>query len=371
MRRRFFILLLLALSSLVAHARVPEIRVLLDRVPQAHYRIEGPHRGFVARNPAFETSLPLVWPITVRSGRIYVDGTNIGESLTFEPVGHLLGWAGQSYRGRIQFVASDDQLLVINVVDVENYLRGVVPSEMMASWPAEALKAQAVAARTYTLASLDADGAYDICATIECQVYAGAAAENPRTDRAIEETRGLVLTYAGDLARTHYHSDSGGVLASSAEVWGNRVPYLAGRNDVSSPSPHRSWRHTFDSARLERLLSGRGHRLGRLTSIRITAYSESGRAVAAEFIGTNGRAVVAGASLTSLFRAAGLKSTRFTMTGPLTARGDGWGHGVGMSQYGARQLASAGYGFEQILHFYYPQTLLQALASSEEDQGGP
>src|SRR5690606_8349135 len=130
------------------------------------------------------------------------------------------------------------------------YLRGVVPSEMQANWPLEALKAQAIAARSYTLTSLQPDSDYDICATVECQVYRGIAVEHERSDRAVLETAGLVLMHDGAFARTYYHSDSGGVVASSAEVWGESLPYLVAVADISQNTPHRRWEARLDPVRM-------------------------------------------------------------------------------------------------------------------------
>ena len=247
------------------------------------------------------------------------------------------------------------------MVDLESYLRGVVPAEIPASWPAEALKAQAVAARTYTLASLETGENYDVCATTECQKYSGVAVEHPRSDAAIVATAGIVLTYQGTFAKTYYHADSGGVLASSAEVWGDVRPYLVAQQDVPSTTPHRSWQKQLEAVAIQTSLQEFGTEVGPVQALSILAYSESGRVSSVEITGAWGSAQLSGQNLTKLLRTWGLKSTRFVMTGALSAQGDGWGHGVGMSQYGANALASANYDYSQILAFYYPTTDLQTL----------
>ena len=248
------------------------------------------------------------------------------------------------------------------MVGLESYLRGVVPAEMQANWHLEALKAQAVAARTYTVTSLKPYADYDICATTECQEYRGVAVEHPRSDRAIADTAGQVLTYGGQFARTYYHSDSGGVIASSAEVWNRARPYLVAHTDVEISSPHRRWEKVVDGAEVAASLEQRGKGVGTVLALRILSYSESGRVTSLEVTGSAGSTVLSGTKLTKLLREWGLKSTRFAMAGNLVARGDGWGHGVGMSQYGAKSLAQSGYGYAQILGFYYPGTVLQRLA---------
>lgn len=360
---RRFIILLVLLFITQTHAQ-PLVRVLLGETPQSvEVRFAGAHRGYVDGQLRFTAELGLSWPLTAKNGQIYSDNQIVGHRVTLEPTsGELVTWQGKRYRGAIRFVAKGDRLRVINVVDLETYLRGVVPAEMQASWPLEAVKAQAVAARTYTLASLQPSQDYDVCATIECQVYNGVAAEHPRSNQAIEETRGVVISYGGTYAKTYYHSDSGGMLASSAEVWGNAEPYLVAQADVSQSSTHENWQKNLDPTLISTSLKAQGKDVGTVTAVRILEYTESGRVARLEVNGSAGSTVVEGTTLTKMLRAWGLKSTRFSMTAALTAKGSGWGHGVGMSQYGAKALAESNYNFKQILVFYYPGTTLQRLS---------
>jgi stage II sporulation protein D len=356
-------LVLCAFAASVGVARAePTIRVLLGDVTDAvTLRLDGAHRGYVDESFRFEATLGLTWPVSVQGGMLTVDGVRLGRSLRFESASGIVEYEGASYRGALALVAHDDRLLVLNHVGLESYLRGVVPSEMPAEWPLEALKAQAVAARSYTLANLKPGEPFDVCATTDCQVYRGMRVEHERADEAIALTRGVVLTYGDAFARTYYHSDSGGAVASSREVWGYSAPYLVARADVAARTPHRQWEYRLDAAALTASLRTYGIDVGGVRAVRIVGYSESGRAERAEVIGDRGRATVQGAALRNILRGAGLKSTRITMLGDLVARGDGWGHGVGMSQYGAMTMAASGYGFDQILAFYYPGTLLSGL----------
>ncbi|MEX2535374.1 MAG: SpoIID/LytB domain-containing protein [Trueperaceae bacterium] len=372
MPRRFLVFIcfqVVLLSLGDALAQDLEVRVLLERVShEVYFEIGEGHQGYADGRLLFDTPLGIGWPIEARAGRLLVNGALIGSSFMLAPRSAEVAWAGGVYRGALRFVAAGDELLIVNVVDLEEYLRGVVPAEIPAAWPVEALKAQAVASRTYLITYLDPRSRYDICATVECQMYSGTSAEHRRSDRAIAETAGLVLTYGGDFAQTYYHSDSGGALASSAEVWGTALPYLASRADVVSSTPHRRWREAIDPQQVARALSTLGYHVGSVRALRVTAFSDSGRALRAEVMGSAGRVSLTGSPLTSLLRESGLKSTRFTMVGDLVAQGDGWGHGVGMSQYGAKALADSGYLFDQILYFYYPDTLLQRLATSSGER---
>lgn len=353
-------LLLVVVASLAGVAGAQTlVRVLLADVPGVTIEFGGPHRGGLDGR-AFATPHGLAWPLAAVGDRLWVDGREVGSTLDLTSDAGVV-WNGRRYRGTLRLMARSGAVRVINVLDLESYLRGVVPAEMQASWPAEALKAQAVAARTYTLHHLDAGRDHDVCATVECQVYRGWDAENPATDAAIAATAGEVLTYEGVFARTFYHADSGGVIASSAEVWGADLPYLQAFQDVANAGPHSVWTARLDARRVGTQLALAGVQVGTLVRLRVLETSLSGRVVRAEVVGSAGRAVLEGVTLRAQLRAWGLKSTRFVMTGDLTMRGEGWGHGVGMSQYGARTLALAGHDYLQILGFYYPATVLQRL----------
>lgn len=351
--------LLATLGSVTAQAVPPlrtQVRVLLATAPSVMVGADGAHRGSVDGVPRFATAFGLAWPVAARDGRLLVDGQAVGTRLTVEGDGSFVLFDGRRFRGAISLRADGDMVEVLNVLDIESYLRGVVPSEMSASWPMEALKAQAVAARSYTLASLDPGGRYDLCATVDCQVYRGVEAEHPRTDAAIAATAGVVVTYQGTTAKTYYHSDSGGVVASSQEVWGQPSPYLVAMQDVASSTPHRAWTYRLDPALVAASLRAVGVDVGTVQGVRVAALSESGRVSELEVHGTAGMRVLRGLRLRTLARGWGLRSMRFQVQGGLTVRGDGWGHGVGMSQYGARSLASSGHDYSSILAFYYPST---------------
>ena len=360
LRRHVFfcaLLLLLFFSSALAQ----NVRVLLADIGPSHTVVmSGAHRGYINGQLKFSAALGLSWPLSVAGGQIYIDGQPVGRTFRLEPTDGVVYWDGKPYRGALGFMANSQGLTVVNVLDLESYLRGVVPVEMVAaSWPLEALKAQAVAARSYALQRLGSSEAYDVCGTQACQEYGGISVEHPRSDQAVAETAGLVVTYGGNYARTVYHADSGGAVASAEEVWGGAFPYLVSMRDVDGRTPHRSWQLALEPSQLAASLAARGHNVGTVSALRPTSYSASGRVAAAEIAGSAGSVQLSGSQLQSLLREVGMKSTRFNMTGPLAAQGSGWGHGVGMSQYGARALAEAGYSHLQILAFYYPNTEFQ------------
>ncbi len=345
------------------------IRVLLgSESSHIDYHMNGPHQGYVNGNLLFSTNVGLSWPISARANELVVDGMAIGQSLKLEPLSDTpIYWQERPYRGNLELVAIDDTIQAINIVDLEDYLRGVVPAEMQASWPMSALKAQVVAARTYTLASLSPDAAYDVCATIECQVYEGMSAEHHLSDQAIHETTGMVLTYGDTFAYTYYHADSGGEVASSLEVWGLNLPYLDVKTDYVQNSPNSNWTFNLEPNTVQKVIKAYGYDIDRVKSVRILEKSNSGRVAKIEIRGEVKTLELQGTILHKIIRDWGLKSTHFELVGGggLLVRGEGWGHGVGMSQYGARTLANHNYDYHQILDFYYPGTVLRQLQREE------
>src|SRR5262245_37127227 len=149
---------------------------------------------------------------------------------------------GKPYRGKLELVAQGAFLRVVNVVALESYLQGVVAGEVPFSWPADVLKAQAVAARSYAIASLLKGKPFDLYSDARSQMYLGVAGETPSTTKAVADTAGEVVLYGGKVATTYYFSSSGGKTASAADVFGFSVPYLVSRPDPwDKASPYYRW----------------------------------------------------------------------------------------------------------------------------------
>ena len=344
------------------------VRVLLENeLDHIDHYIDGAHQGFVNNGLLFTTNTGLNWPISVQGNELIVEGTTIGRNLRLEPLNNdPIYWEEKPYHGSLELIAIDGNIRAINIIDLEDYLRGVVPAEMQASWHMSALKAQAIAARTYTLASLSPNAAYDVCATTECQVYKGISAEHYLSNQAISETAGMVLTYGDNFAYTYYHADSGGEIASSLEVWGMNLPYLTAKKDYVQNSPNANWTFNLEPYKVQKVIKAYGYDIDRVKSIHILEKSDSGRIEKIEIRGEATTVALEGTVLHKIARDWGLKSTHFELIGGgLRVRGEGWGHGVGMSQYGARTLAEHNYDPEQILEFYYPGTVLRQLQSEE------
>lgn len=294
-----------------------------------------------------------------------------GEVLTIRPsrAGEL-ALDGRRYRGALELRHKSGGLTAVNIVPVDDYLRSVVPEEMPTDWPAEALKAQSVAARSFSLASRGrhASEGYDLCTTTHCQLYTGTAAEKTASTAAVRATRGEVLTYGGKPIEALFHTDSGGMTESSENVWGSHVPYLRTVRDAQIKTL--PWTKTITRADLERKLAAKGHAIGKVRSIALSPLAigraakdrtASGRVKTMTVKGTKGAATLSGTTWRSLL---GLKSTLFDAKltkDAVTFTGYGSGHGLGISQWGAKRLAETGKSYADILHHYYTGTTLQQL----------
>ncbi|TMI75275.1 MAG: SpoIID/LytB domain-containing protein [Bacillati bacterium ANGP1] len=291
-------------------------------------------------------------------------GTRFENSIRLSPTeGGRLYIGIRPYRGLLELRRTGSgRLTVINEVDLEEYLYGVLKMEVDPEWPADALKAQAVAARTLALQSMGrfASEGYDVRATTDTQVYGGISAEDPRTTAAVEDTRGEIMTYEGRPIFAAYHSDSGGYTESSELVWGGRYPYLQAVPDpYSTGAPNHEWMVRMDLPAFEERLRRAGRSANGITGIEVVETTPSGRVGLVRITGTHGVVTVKGTDLRAIMGATLLRSTLFIVRitpdeQPLVEfLGRGSGHGVGLSQWGARGMAASGRTYTEILKYYY------------------
>ena len=364
-----------------------------------------------------------------------------------------LKFNGRTYRGSFLIT---QRAGLLNVVNIEQYLYGVLPAEVGANWHMEALKAQAISARTYALKqSMNrSDKGYDVVDTDADQVYKGVGIETTKTNQAVSSTSGQVLVFGNELAYTYFHSDSGGHTANALDVWGSHQPYLVGVPEVVNyKSPVSSWSAKFSNAKIQSAFKKiTGADLGTITELQVSEVDDGGRAVTITAVGKNGTRTVKASQFRLNLDPRTLKSTMFTPSGGafnvnnqttpsglvgsqkkisiptsgltfeeeqriarMTAEGvftttelidmltnpnkkknyyqtglgrstrehqasqpakprskygysieksgsefvfygRGWGHGVGLCQWGAMAMADNGYKAEQILTHYYPGT---------------
>ncbi len=274
---------------------------------------------------------------------------------------------GKEYFGGVRIDKKNNSLTVINLAPVEEYLRGVVPEEMSPSFHVEALKAQAVAARSFTLKNRQrhqAEG-FDLCATTHCQFYGGVDSADTLTDEVIKITRGEILLLNGQIVDTNFHTDSGGMTENVSEVWGTYSPHLQAVEELEKNTQY--WKKEFSLDDFSRIIGGD---FGKLKEINLSPLeigksapdrSISGRVKIVQFIGSKKNLQLTGNELRSKFS---LPSTLFDIKisgGKVIFEGYGRGHGVGMSQNGANAYAKHGWTYEKILLHYYRSTKLKKL----------
>lgn len=195
----------------------------------------------------------------------------------------------RKYRGEIEIVKEQTWLNVINIIEIEQYLYGVLKKEISPEWPKEVLKAQAIAARTFALSNMDKfiDQGYNICATTNSQAYGGVFHEHPATNKAVNDTRGLIVVYQGEPINAVYHSDSGGYTENSEDVWGGYVPYLRSvpsnyEETVSPPNHH--WDCMLTEEELLTKLTKQGYQLSGIKDVIIGEKTEAGRIISVDII---------------------------------------------------------------------------------------
>ena len=230
-----------------------------------------------------------------------------------------LGWAQTRYRGTLTLIRAGSKFTVVNEVDLENYLRGILKIEMNPEWHQEALKAQAILARTYAVRNRGRFAArgFDLCATQNSQIYRGVNGEDPRTDKAIADTKGQILTYGGKPASIFYHSDSGGATANVSHVWGGSIPYLQGKPEVVEyQSPYSQWHAVVSPADVARILGKIGHNVGAVKNVEVVQRDAAGRAVTLRFTGDRGAVNATAHAFRMAAGSSVLRSTNFSIGEP-------------------------------------------------------
>lgn len=274
---------------------------------------------------------------------------------------------GHLYRGGLAIKRRDRGLMVVNILDLEDYLYGVVPKEAPPQWEMAALRAQAIVARTYTLYKRQrhTHADYDVAAEyVRDQAYDGYGAEHPRTTQAVDETRGLVLTCQGQLIPAYYHAESAGYTENSEHVWSSPHPCLrAVKTSIHPASPYVQWSAALSLQELQGALGKKGYMVGRIQRIEPLQRSPTGRIILLKLGHTRGETVLRGTDFRLAVGPEIIRSTRFTVTlhgGRALFSGQGWGHGVGLCQWCSQGMAEMGYDHEAILkHYYLGATLIR------------
>lgn len=308
------------------------------------------------------------------------------------------------YRGYLTFDTVDKQLTAINNVGLEEYLYGVVPREMPSTFSYEALKAQAVAARSYAICSVtrNKDKSFDLYDTVFSQVYGGFDAEKDNVRKAVDETRGQILLSDGKVVNATYSSSNGGYTTDANDVWGAKYTYLISKEDkYSINEPNYNWNFEINANDLINGLKKQGINVNSINKIYIKENNNSKRVKTIAIMDGNKEVLIDNNKFKNAIGANKFKSSMYTVEasgvsaatitpendndGEVTVlfedgvaifissetsekaspspaisanakikiAGHGWGHGVGLSQWGANNMGKAGLKYDEILKFYY------------------
>lgn len=321
------------------------------------------------------------YEITDGAGRILLSGTRLKTTVTTHKNRILL--AGNSFdtpkiiikgsdsgiitvndrmfRGEIQFIRDKDvNLAVINRIALEPYVKGILYHEASHYWPMEALKAQAIVSRTYALYQMEEKKArdYDVTSDIYSQVYGGKTSERYRTNRAVEETKGKILIYQGKVFPAYFSATCAGHTEASSALW--KIDILPLKGVVCGfckDSPHFNWHYVLTLDEIQERLAQGGIETGRIKDLAISGRNDSGRVKDLKIITADKEMTVAVKDFRNIIGVNIIRSTRFTVSvigQDAVFEGAGWGHGVGLCQWGAYFMAKQGRTHDEILTYYYP-----------------
>lgn len=289
---------------------------------------------------------------------IIIDPGSLKARIRLTADNNFFTYKGKNYRGEFYLIPEQNgKVDVIDVVKLEEYLYSVVPSEMPASWPLEALKAQAVCARTYAVKEMlnHKTKSFDLNADTSSQMYTGMQKEQTKSVQAVKDTSGILAVYDGEPIQSFFHSNSGGITEKPENLWGNKVPYLT---SVKSPyckvGQNYSWKTTISQSTINDKLQKYG--VGNVEKIIVLGRTSSDRVDLLEIHGSNKTIKFKGKDFRDLFGGTIIKSLRFGIKKDLNGfyvKGLGFGHGIGLSQWGSYSMAKEDHSFKDILKYYF------------------
>ena len=350
----------------------PEIRVLvIDSAPSV--AVEGRGSALTVLTESGRPGERLGASARIAAGErgLVGGGAERGRELSLTCGARRYRIGERSFRGELSILWKErGNLIVVNRLPLEDYLAGLINSEISSSWPIESIKAQAVAARTYAMNQVEgarraaSQRPYDITGTTLDQVYDGAHQEDYRSHGAVRETRGQILTRGGSIFPAYYHSCCGGRTERASNVWPGESGPPVTSDEWCARSPKLLWSYTIPSKKLSEELSKAGARVGIPRSVATSALPDSPRNEMLLIEDEEGLKTVLATTARKALGYANLKSTWFEVEmrgGDVVFTGRGYGHGVGLCQWGAKALAEAGHSYRDILKFYYPDSELVTL----------
>lgn len=337
------------------HKYIPVRVLVLNGAPEVTLRIKGPYKI-----------------VDLQGGQVLIEGKNLKKQSLSKKDIHSEGMRilgedksrvyinGRQFRGNIDIIKDkDEKLLVVNHIDIEEYLYGVLYHEVSHRWPIEVLKAQAIVSRTYALYQklVSKNKYFDLTSDVYSQVYGGKRSETWRTTKAVNLTIGIVLTYDDKVFPSYYHATCAGHTSSVTTLWNIDVPALTGRPcDFCRISPHYKWKKELTLDDIRDSLQKGGYNIEPV-SFEILRRDEAERILELEVKGKNKNIRLDGNKFRLLLGPNVIKSANFQVNirgRYVTFHGKGWGHGIGMCQWGAYGMARERWKAEEILDYYYP-----------------
>lgn len=357
----------------VCRAQSPKfIRVLISPdVTSLRLKIIGAYEVIdLSQNKVFYRGENLKTTVTLYKNKLLLGNieTNAAKILIKTKESEALLVNGQRFRGDLAFIKKEKAVFsAVNYIEVEDYIKGILYNEASHYWPMEALKAQAIACRTYALYqrqnSVPLD--YDVTTDIYSQVYGGRSAERQRRNKAVQETAGLVLTFQDKIFPAYFHATCAGHTEDASVLWDiNLLPLKGVACKFCRQSPHFNWHCVLTLAEIREKLNAAGHHLSRINDILILNRDNSGRALDLKIIMEKKEKNISAKDFRNIIGPNIIRSTNFTVKvveGDGVFEGLGWGHGVGLCQWGAYFMAKEGYSAEEILKYYYPLARLSSL----------
>jgi stage II sporulation protein D len=323
------------------------------------------------------------------SSKVLKRGKNLNTTVTVSSDGILLGTIrsnanklfiksydadmlinGRMFRGNIQFIKSNDtKLSVINYIGLEDYLKGISVRETSHYRPPESLKAEVIVFRTFALYKMqeNAKKDFDLTSDVYSQVYGGKGAERYRINKTVDETKGLVLTYRGKVFPAFYHSTCGGHTEDASLFWNINIEPLRGVPcSFCQDSPHFRWHSVLSQEEVKNALIKSGYQIENIKDILILSRDKSNRIANIKIITEKKDIEISAKDFRNIIGPNIIRSTNFDVKiidHDIVFRGLGWGHGVGLCQWGAYFMAKLGYSYKQILEYYYPGAQISSIAN--------
>lgn len=354
------------LSSAASAQAANDVRVaIIQDAASLNIKISGSYEISDAKAKLLFRGLDLKTTVTGYKAGILIAGRNFNtERILIRTINpDIIIINGRTFRGDIQLIkTSGSRLTVINRIDLEDYVKGILYHEASHYWPMEALKAQAIISRTYAVYQIQENKRrdFDVTSDIYSQVYGGKASERERTNKAVRDTAGEVLIYQGKAIPAYYHATCGGNTEDASLLWNiNLAPLKGVACNFCKDSPHFNWHYVASLDELKDKLTAAGYKISNIKDIVILGKDKSGRITDLKIVSAKKDLKISAKDFRNIMDPNIIRSTNFTINiveKDAVFEGIGWGHGAGLCQWGAYFMAKQGYNAEQILKYYYPGT---------------